>query len=112
MTILRQNKRITRSFYVGRGKGKSRGSVNLSHQIPPHRRHRDDDAGEQPDSGLLIALGDVEVDDVRKFEKRFREAARDRLGDLLERVSRGAELTEEDQDAIESLANDVKSASG
>jgi len=53
------------------------------------------------------ALLQVDVDRVHEFESQFREAARDRLGDLLARITAGEEVSEQDTAAIESLATDV-----
>ena len=55
------------------------------------------------------ALTGVPVESVREFESRFREAARDRLADLLRRIAEGEEPGEDDAAAVASLAADVAS---
>jgi len=54
------------------------------------------------------ALDDVDVDDVQEFERLFREAARERLGELLSRIAAGEETCDADTESITSLANDAK----
>jgi len=54
------------------------------------------------------ALLEVEVGRVREFERLFREAARERLGDLLARITGGEDVSDEDVAAITAVAEQVK----
>ena len=66
---------------------------------------------------LLEAVGrrmldDVAAERVREFERRFREAARDRLADLLARIGEGGALTDEDAEAFRTVVGEVKRVMG
>jgi len=67
-----------------------------------------------PEQALLLRLAagdvlmDVPVERMAEFERAFRRAARERLGDLLGRVQEGGELSDEDVASVESLATHVK----
>jgi len=61
---------------------------------------------------LHLAAGDVADDiplgDVREFERRFREAARHELAELLAAIEKGEEISEENAGRVTALAGDVK----
>ena len=68
--------------------------------------------GQVVNTALRLAAGDmlmdIPVEHIAEFESAFREAVRDRLGDLLGRVREGGELSDEDVASVESLAAQVK----
>jgi F-type H+-transporting ATPase subunit alpha len=53
-------------------------------------------------------LMDILAEGVAEFESQFRAAARERLGDLLARIRDGESLTDEDVEALKSVAQQVK----
>ncbi len=55
-------------------------------------------------------LDDVDVDDVRAFEARFRQAVVEQMEALLTRITEGGELTDADATAVHELAVRVKAA--
>ncbi|MBT3379166.1 MAG: F0F1 ATP synthase subunit alpha [Lentisphaerae bacterium] len=56
------------------------------------------------DSDTLL---DIDANDVRPFEERFRAACRDRLGDLLEQIAQGGDVEGDAVSRVESVAQKV-----